>query len=65
MQITFNIHPREAETLLRFLHTVLDADVKKTLSSWREVRRFDKASEKLRVALRRELENEKRINASI
>ena len=56
MQITFHIHPREAETLLRFLRTVLDEDVKKTLSSWREVRYYDKASAKLRVALREKLE---------
>jgi hypothetical protein len=56
MQITFNINPNEAAVLLRFLRTVLNEDVKKTLSTWKDVRRYDKASEKLRVALVKKLE---------
>jgi hypothetical protein len=39
MHIALNVSLREAETLLRFLRTMLDEDVKK-LSSWGEVRDY-------------------------
>ena len=55
MQITFYADPKELIALLRFLRHVPSEEIKRTLSSWREVRRYDRASEKLRVALVKEL----------
>lgn len=56
MQITFNADPKELTALLRFLRRVPIQEIKRALCSWREVRRFDHASEKLRVALVEKLE---------
>jgi hypothetical protein len=56
MQITFNADPKELTALLRFLRHVPNEEIKRTLSTWKEVRRYDRASEKLRVALVEKLE---------
>jgi hypothetical protein len=51
LEITFRVEPEQAAALLECLRCLLRADIKRALDSPAEVKAFDAASEKLRVAL--------------
>jgi hypothetical protein len=56
LEITFRVEPEQAAALLEFLRSVLRDHIKRALDTPEEVKAFDAASEKLRVALRKVLE---------
>jgi hypothetical protein len=56
IEITFRVKSEQAAALLEFLSCVLRADIMRALDSPEQVRAFDFASERLRVALRKVVE---------
>jgi hypothetical protein len=52
VEITFSVELEQAAALLECLRSLLRADIKRALDSPAEVKAFDAASEKLRMALR-------------
>ena len=53
MKITFDIEPDQAEALLRFLRSVAQEHIVRTLDTPDRVESFEEGSERLRVALRK------------
>jgi hypothetical protein len=56
LEITFLAAPQEAAALLEFLSSVLRDHIKRALDTPEEVKAFDAASAKLRLALRKVIE---------
>ena len=52
MRIELDLEPRESAMLLRYLRSVPPSDIERTLGSTDDASIFERASEKLRTALR-------------